>query len=163
MVMARGRLPELFGHCVGGAKPRITVTSARDSAGRTVWQIGGQIAEDGVKMDVPQLVKHAAAEMRECIPGLDLSGVQISTYRIDRAEAATGTGQRPDDVHLVREKNVLTVFPTKLALAPRLAQRVMETLNVQRSTSNVQLPKQMQEPEIALPPWEREGQWFAAS
>ncbi|HEV8293508.1 MAG TPA: FAD-dependent oxidoreductase, partial [Tepidisphaeraceae bacterium] len=66
MVMARGNLPELFGHCVGGAKPRITVTTARDSAGRTVWQIGGQIAEDGVKMRVEELVKHAANELEEC-------------------------------------------------------------------------------------------------
>src|SRR5437763_6098976 len=86
MVMARGNLPELFGHCVGGAKPRITVTTARDSAGRAVWQIGGQIAEDGLKMDVPQLLKHAANELQECVPGLDLNGVEISTYRIDRAE-----------------------------------------------------------------------------
>src|SRR5438128_149319 len=100
MVMARGNLPELFGHCVGGAKPRITVTTARDSAGRTVWQIGGQIAEDGVEMSVAELVKHAARELEECVPGLNLEGVEISTYRIDRAEAVTGTGQRPEDVHI---------------------------------------------------------------
>jgi hypothetical protein len=162
MVMARGNLPELFGHCVGGAKPRITVTTARDSAGRNVWQIGGQIAEDGMKMDVPTLVKHAANELEECVPGLNLSGVEISTYRIDRAEAATGTGQRPEDVHILREGNVLTVFPTKLALAPRLAQRVLEEINVQRSTSNVQRPQTSEEPPIAKPPWERETQWFAA-
>ena len=162
MVMARGDLPELFGHCVGGAKPRITVTTARDSAGRTIWQIGGQIAEDGVKMSVQELVKHTANELEECVPGLDLHGVEISTYRIDRAEAATGTGQRPEDVHILKEGNVMTVFPTKLALAPRLAQRVIEEINVQRSTSNVQLPENWAEPEVAKPPWEREAQWFSA-
>ncbi|HEV8608181.1 MAG TPA: FAD-dependent oxidoreductase [Tepidisphaeraceae bacterium] len=162
MVMARGSLPELFGHCVGGAKPRITVTSARDSGGRMVWQIGGQIAEDGVKMSVGELVKHAAKEIEECVPGVDLGGVEISTYRIDRAEAATGTGQRPDDVHVLSEGNVITVFPTKLALAPRLAERVIKEINVQRSTSNVQLPKEWEEPQVARPPWEREGQWFSA-
>lgn len=162
MVMARGNLPELFGHCVGGAKPRITVTTARDAAGRTVWQIGGQIAEDGVKMSVQELAKHAANELEECVPGLSLKDVEISTYRIDRAEAATGTGQRPEDVHILKEKNVLTVFPTKLALAPRLAQRVLEELNLQRSTSNVQRPENKDELEIARPPWERETQWFAA-
>ena len=79
MVMARGNLPELFGHCIGGAKPRITVTTARDSAGRTVWQVGGQIAEEGVKMSMEELVKHAARELLECVPGLKLDGVEVST------------------------------------------------------------------------------------
>jgi glycerol-3-phosphate dehydrogenase len=162
MVMARGKLPELFGHCVGGAKPRITVTTARDSAGRNVWQVGGQIAEDGVKMSVAELVKHAANELEECVPGLNLSGLEISTYRIDRAEAATGTGQRPEDVHILKEGNVMTVFPTKLALAPRLAQRVMEELNIERPISNIEHRSEGDEPQVARPPWEREGQWFAA-
>jgi hypothetical protein len=162
MVMARGKLPELFGHCVGGAKPRITVTTARDSAGRIVWQIGGQIAEEGVWMDVNELVRFAAAELRECLPGIDLSGVEISTYRIDRAEAATGSGQRPDDVHVIKEGNVVTVFPTKLALAPRLAARVMEEVGVQRSTSKLQLQEGLAEPGVARPPWEKEGQWYSA-
>ena len=162
MVMARGNLQELFGHCVGGAKPRITVTTARDSSGRTVWQVGGQIAEDGVKMSAAELAKHAANELEECVPGLNLKGLEISTYRIDRAEAATGTGQRPEDVHILREGNVMTVFPTKLALAPRLAQRVMEELNVQRSASNVQRSETPQDVPVALPPWEREAKWFAA-
>jgi glycerol-3-phosphate dehydrogenase len=162
MVMARGNLPELFGHCVGGAKPRITVTTARDSAGRTVWQIGGQIAEDGVKMSAAELVKHAAGELEECVAGLSLKGVELSTYRIDRAEAVTGSGQRPDDVHILKERNVLTVFPTKLALAPRLAQRVMEELNIEHPTSNDEHRSEAEEPPVAKPPWEREGQWFSA-
>ena len=162
MVMARGSLPELFGHCVGGAKPRITVTTARDSAGRNVWQIGGQIAEDGVKMDAPQLVRHAANELEECVPGLNLNGVEISTYRIDRAEAATGTGQRPEDVHILREGNVLTVFPTKLALAPRLAQRVLEELKIENRGSKIEDRIEGEEMPVAQPPWEREAQWFAA-
>jgi len=162
MVMARGNLPELFGHCVGGAKPRITVTTARDSAGRAVWQIGGQIAEDGVKMSAAELVKHAANELEECVPGLNLNGVEISTYRIDRAEAATGTGQRPEDVHILKEGNVMTVFPTKLALAPRLGQRVLEELNIEHPTSNIEHRTHGAEPPVASPPWERETQWFSA-
>jgi hypothetical protein len=113
-------------------------------------------------MSMEELVKHAARELLECVPGLKLDGVEVSTYRIDRAEAATGTGQRPEDVHILREGKVMTVFPTKLALAPRLAARVLEELNVQRSTSNVQLPKNDADVPVAQPPWERETQWFAA-
>jgi hypothetical protein len=65
-------------------------------------------------------------------------------------------------VHILKEGNVMTVFPTKLALAPRLAQRVMEEIDVQRSTSNFQLPENPAEPEVAKPPWEKEAQWFSA-
>jgi glycerol-3-phosphate dehydrogenase len=165
MVMARGPLPDLFGHCVGGAKPRITITSARDISGRTIWQIGGQIAEDGVKMDPSQLAIHAATELRACIPGLNLSNVEISTYRIDRAEAATAAGQRPDDVHLISEANIITVFPTKLALAPRLAQRVMEFFPIANRKSQIANPidpPQLPVPDVANPPWEKETKWFSA-
>jgi hypothetical protein len=88
--------------------------------------------------------------------------VEISTYRIDRAEAATGTGQRPEDVHLLKEGNVMTVFPTKLALAPRLAQRVMEELNIEHPTSNIERRIEGEEPPVAKPPWEKEAQWFSA-
>jgi len=57
---------------------------------------------------------------------------------------------------------VMTVFPTKLALAPRLAQRVMEELNIEHPASNIEHRSEDEEPQVARPPWEREGQWFAA-
>ena len=59
MVLVRGNLPELNGHCLDGAKTRVTITSERDDAGRMVWQIGGQIAEDGVNFDSQSLTTRA--------------------------------------------------------------------------------------------------------
>lgn len=182
MVMARGNLPELFGHCVGGPKPRITITTNTDSAGRRVWLLGGLVAEDGVKLDPPQLVEHAARELEVCVPELDISQVEFATYRVDRAEAATGTGQRPDDVHLVQEANVITAWPTKLALAPRLAERIVSSLpaggsaergsGVAPAPHGVQAVTQAPIPHLSefsihnsestsLPPWET-ATWFAA-
>lgn len=159
MVIARGNLPRLFGHCVGGPKPRLTVTTAAHSPERTIWLIGGQIAEDGVHMDPPQLLRHAKAELLACIPGLNLAGVQFTTYRIDRAEAPTTTGQKPDDVHILQDHNLLTAFPTKLALAPRLAARILELLpppsfSIHHS-SFINFPT----PPVATPPWEAQAQW----
>ncbi len=90
MLMMRGRLPELNGHCVDGARTRVTITADTDSAGRIVWQVGGQIAEDGVDMEPETLVRRGAAEIRAVLPDLDLGGVEWATYRIDRAEAAEG-------------------------------------------------------------------------
>jgi glycerol-3-phosphate dehydrogenase len=165
MVMARGKLLALFGHCVGGPRPRVTITGTADSKGRSIWQVGGQIAEDGVKMERRQLVDHARRELSECVPGMSFEEVELSTYRIDRAEAATATGQIPDDVHLVREGNVITAWPTKLALAPRLAQRVIEEISQQKDgapeTDDDRLANWPQPP-IALAPWEQESEWTAA-
>ena len=170
MVMARGRnLPPLFGHCVDGTTPRVTITSATDSAGRTVWQVGGQIAEDGVPMDRDAYVAHARRELLACVPGLDLSGVGLASYRVNRAEAATASGQRPDDAQVAREGDVVTVWPTKLAFAPRATERVIELISPASGVAPWQTgpaPAGRQpilpdwpRPPVALPPWERETQW----
>ncbi|MFI5382059.1 MAG: FAD-dependent oxidoreductase [Tepidisphaerales bacterium] len=157
MVLLRGRLPQLFGHCVGGPKPRLTITSAPLAGGRTAWQVGGLIAEDGVKMSPAQLKVQTVQELRACLPGLDLAGVQFSAYRIDRAEAANASGQRPDDIQILQDGNVLTAWPTKLALAPRLAERTLQLLP---KPSGQPLPKlDWPAPPVALPPWESATNW----
>ncbi len=157
MVLLRGALPKLFGHCVGGPKPRLTITSAPLAGGQTAWQVGGLIAEDGVKMSAAQLRIHAAKELRACLPELDLTGVLFSSYRIDRAEAANTAGQRPDDVQIVQEDNILTAWPTKLAFAPRLAQRVLQMLPTPAGQALPQLD--WPAPPVAAAPWESATDW----
>ena len=160
MLMMRGRLPELNGHCVDGARTRVTITSDNDSAGRTVWQVGGQIAEDGVGMEPETLVRHGAAEIRAVLPDLALGGVEWATYRIDRAEAAEGG--RPDDASVTAVNNVVVAWPTKLALVPRLAQRISELIadpaRSPRPTATVP-PERWPRPGLAKPPWETQEQW----
>lgn len=159
MAMVRGRLPRLFGHCIGYPRPRITVTTNLDVQGRTIWQIGGQIAEDGVNMDEPTFRAHARKELLACIPNLDLREAEFSSYRVDRAEAATATGQKPDDVHVIQDGNLLTSFPTKLALAPRLARRILQYLPQPQSTTPHPGFPDVSLPPVALPPWET-CPWF---
>ena len=50
MVMLKGNLPEVYGHCVAGLsdKPRVTIGWQRAADGQGVWYVGGQIAESGV-------------------------------------------------------------------------------------------------------------------
>ena len=156
MVVARGDLPELNGHCVDGTTTRITVTTSTDTSGRTLWQVGGQIAEDGVDLDAESLVARAAEEVRVCLPGIELTGVEWSTYRIDRAESAA-SGRRPDDVSVLRDGNVVTAWPTKLVLAPALATRVADMLDAPRGGDA--LPADVAKPVVALPPWETEMRW----
>ncbi|MEE9211979.1 MAG: FAD-dependent oxidoreductase [Phycisphaeraceae bacterium] len=86
MVMLRGTLPVLNGHCVDGATTRVTITTDTDPAsGSSVWQVGGQVAEDGVKMDRAELVAHAHSELEASLPGIDLSGAQFASFRVERA------------------------------------------------------------------------------
>lgn len=124
MVLARGALPVLNGHCVDGAKTRVTITSDMDWERRTVYQIGGQIAEDGTNLEPLALTERARAELKDVLPNVDLSNVEWSTYRVDRAEGATGNGSRPDSIQVLCAGNVTTGWPTKLVLAPILAQEI---------------------------------------
>ncbi len=158
MVMVRGGLPELNGHCVDGGATRATITTVRDAGGRVVWLVGGLIAEQGVGMTRDVLVVHARQELEAILPGLDLGQAEWATWRIDRAERAVPGGGRPDDVQFLVEGNVITAWPTKLALAPRLADRLLERIPVAPGPMPV-LPATWPRPEVAAPPWDTEAEW----
>ncbi len=163
MVMARGDLPALYAHCLGvGATPRVTITSYPSSDGRTVWNIGGQLAEAGVQLDEAALIKAARKELAAVLPWLDLSAVEWSTLRVDRAEPKTSGGGRPDSYFLDSQDGVITTWPTKLAFAPRLADALLAELDKQgiapSDTAEVLLDG-LPRPALAQLPWEEVAQW----
>lgn len=182
MVLLRGRLlPAFQGHCVDGAKTRVTITSDLDSAGRTVWQIGGQIAEDGVAWEARTLLAKAREELQTVLPGIDLPAVKWSTYRVDRAEGVMPGGKRPESVQIRDDGNCLTAWPTKLALVPQLVAEMVKAISrldriaseraesdgtgnpssgFRASRSWERLPSTWPRPDVALPPWETAAHWF---
>ncbi|MBN2560986.1 MAG: FAD-dependent oxidoreductase [Phycisphaerae bacterium] len=162
MVMVRGALPVLNGHCTDAAATRVTITTARDSSGRIVWQVGGQVAEDGVTKDEHQLAAFARRELETVLPGVDFGGLEWATYRIDRAEGAMPGGKRPSNVQAYRDGNVVTAWPTKLALAPRLAERVCGLLDPPRGIDPAKGGPiaDWPQPATAQPPWEIERTWI---
>jgi len=165
MVLARGALPALNGHCVDGRATRVTITTTQDHAGRNVWQVGGQIAEDGVAMEAAALIARARQELTTVLPGLRLDGVQWATYRVDRAEPVTVGRARPDAAHAALDGNTITAWPTKLALVPRLVQQVISLLGAPAPASASPPPPipeigSWPRPSVALPPWETELTWF---
>lgn len=124
-------LPDLFGHCLAlSDKPRLTITSSRDHAGRKVWYIGGQIAEDGVPRDRQQQIDAVKKEISDTIPWLpwDRGGHEWATLRVDRAEGLTDDGSRPDEPVVVKVENMLVAWPTKLAFAPATAEWIKKLL-----------------------------------
>jgi glycerol-3-phosphate dehydrogenase len=161
MVMLRGELPALNGHCVDGAKTRVTITSDLDSSQRTVWQVGGQISEDGVSLEASALIAHTKSELETVLPGLDLDDVEWATYRVDRAEASLYGGKRPETFQIVREGNTVTAWPTKLVLAPKLSEEI--AANIDPHTIDDTEPKSLSgwpRPLVALPPWETCPRWY---
>jgi len=162
MVMLRGladELPELNAHCVDGGRTRVTVTSAIDSSGRRIWQIGGDLAEIGVELDERQQIHRAAAELASVLPDLDLSSAQWATYRADRAEHHSPRTRRPSDISILTDGPVLTCWPTKLALAPRLAEQITRHCGKpQHPHSSDELPS-WPTPPTAHPPWEEARRW----
>lgn len=158
MAAAKGDLPAMHAHCLGaGTTPRITVTSAPMADGRTAWYLGGQIAESGVDHSSEQLIAVAKQELSEVLPWIDLSGVEWSSLRIDRAEPKTAGGMRPESCFLHSDDGVLTAWPTKLAFAPRLAQEIFAELQsggVVPQQGDGQHLNKLPRPGLALPPWE---------
>ncbi|HZW09908.1 MAG TPA: FAD-dependent oxidoreductase [Phycisphaerales bacterium] len=163
MVMARGGLPGLFAHCVSlSDKPRATITTARDRAGRSVWWIGGQIAESGVERSTEGQVAAARRELGEIVPWVDLRGAEWATWRVDRAEGFDPHGRRPDTPVVRRAGNVIACWPTKLVLAPLGAGMVLAELAslgvapsgpAGRGDGGAIAPAR---PSVAAAPWDRE-------
>lgn len=168
MVMVRGELPMLFGHCVGlSSKPLATITSQRSGSDTicpdTIWWIGGQIAEQGVDQSPGDLIAHTKRELAKLVPWVDLSRARFATSHIDRAEGLTADGSRPDAPVIREAGSTIACWPTKLAFAPAVAERVHQLIG-EPSAPPPQLPAGLPadwpRPEIAPLPWDREGlQW----
>ena len=166
MAMVRGPLPEFHGHCVDGNRTRVTITStARNAEGHATWQLGGDLAEKGVEQSPEELICTAARELRSILPALDQTGLQWSTYRVDRAEMAHG-GRRFQDAAIIEDGDghTLSCWPTKLALAPRLADLVINRVaSIHPATGLGNALQDLPAPETAPYPWETAATWIERS
>jgi len=136
------QLPRVFVHCVGdnfSLTPKLTITSHADQQGQTVWYLGGELAEAGVRKNQSEQLKAAKNLVNKLFPRLDTSAAEWNSFIINRAEANIGNNYRPDDAYLLSEANIITAWPTKLTLTPSLADKVVNALrsdSVTASTSN---------------------------
>jgi hypothetical protein len=161
MVMLRGSsLPgDIYAHCLGAnALPRITITSHFDTAGRVVWYIGGQPAEQGVGRGREEQIKAAKEELASLFPWIDFSACEWGTLNIDRAEVKIGDGSRPDNAFAEEHDRVITAWPTKLALAPALADEVEKLLGAAKEVTGSEAAD-WPHPRIAPLPWQEEEKW----
>lgn len=160
MVLLKGNLPPLFGHCIVGGKTRLTITAAAQG----IWQVGGEIAEQlADEENIQRGCEKAMQEIRRCLTGLDFSGIEVSFYRAVRAEARTGNHRRPSGVHVSTvASGIVVAWPTKLSLVPVLADEVFQlvTIGLQQPAGYDAAPlPPWPSPPLARYPWE-EVEWF---
>jgi len=163
MVMVRHAISEpLYVHCVSdrlSMTPEMTITSHTNGAGQPVWYLGGEIAEQGVNQTDEELIKTAQRKLGEMFPWCDLANASWDTLAVDRAEEKQPGGKRPDDVSIAQSNNLMVCWPTKLTLAPNLANQVlarMQDSGLCASTGKPPLPPAfLQHPQVATTPWEQ--------
>ena len=115
----------IFAHCITGlgTEPALTVTThARHH------YLGGALASAGCERDDADQIAAAKKALDDSMPWIDWSKRSFETLSIDRAEPAQTGGRRPDEAFVETHENILVVWPTKLALAPDLGDRVMRAL-----------------------------------
>ncbi|KPY18991.1 Oxidoreductase, FAD-binding [Pseudomonas syringae pv. tomato] len=158
MVLVKGpTLKPLFAHCLGGGpKPRITVTTHPAADGQCVWYLGGDLAEaDGVAREPDAQIAVARKELEALLPWVDLSQAQWATLRVDRAEPAQSGLVRPDNAFLDSQRRLMVGWPTKLALAPDFADRVLSHLSKDGIHPTPQAPLvDVPRPPLAIPVWD---------
>ncbi len=159
MILAKGpSLKPLYAHCLGGGpKPRITVTTHPAADGQWVWYLGGDIAEaEGVAREPAAQIAAARKELGQLLPWIDLSQVQWATLRVNRAEPAQSGLVRPDNAFLADQGALLVGWPTKLALAPDFAERVISALQRDGIEPKATEPlPELPRPALGLTPWEQ--------
>uniref|UniRef100_A0A7C1XC79 FAD-dependent oxidoreductase n=1 Tax=Pseudomonas graminis TaxID=158627 RepID=A0A7C1XC79_9PSED len=159
MVLVKGpTLKPLYAHCLGGGpKPRITVTTHPAADGQWVWYLGGDIAEaEGVARNPAEQIAAAKKELANLLPWVDLSEAQFATLRVDRAEPQQSGLVRPDNAFVDEQGRLLVGWPTKLALAPDFADRVLASLSRDDIHPTPQPPyTDFPKPPLAIPVWDQ--------
>ncbi len=164
MVYVKQRdLPAAYVHCIGAdfsMKPALTVTSHPDDHGMMTWYLGGDLAETGVGRSADEQIQAARETMKKLFPWIDLQSAQWGCFPINRAEIAYDNNNRPDDASMLVKHNLIATWPTKLTLAPVLADKVLAQLQaagVQPAVDNTVLADLRQIlplPELGQSRWE---------
>jgi hypothetical protein len=149
--------PSLLGgpvylHWVGRKqKPLMTVTT-HFYKGEPILYLGGSVAEKAVGMAEEQSLFWAYTELQYRFPGYQWKTCQWAYHDVDRAEPKGD--DLPDGPVLRTDNNVAIAWPAKMALAPVLADKIIDWVKTRdispRRSATLGLPH----PEIAKLPWD---------
>ena len=164
-VMVKHHYPHRFyGHCLGAeTTPRLTISSHTTSYGAPVWYLGGSLAERGVHQDAAELIENAKQELADLMPWLDFSEAEWAPLPVERAEPLQRHFARPDNAFAAQvagTNNLILGWPTKLTLAPNLANEILALLNKDAITPGgetneaAELGRHLMRAPIAKTPWD---------
>lgn len=149
-------LPMIYAHSLGsGSKPIATISSHRDHTGNVVWYIGGNIAEEGVGKAADLLVEEAKHLLADILPWVQLPELEWATHPVNRAEPKQSSLSRPDTAFVSSDNNLHVCWPTKLALAPDLADQALAALDKAGLTAAKHQNPNFPHPAIAQSLWDR--------
>jgi len=159
MVIVKHAFPDkIYAHYLGlSATPRITITSHAAADGQTIWYLGGDLAESGVKRSPVEQIAFAQQELMALFPWLDFSTARFASFYIDRAEPYQPDGKRPDSCFIKEIENMIVAWPTKLAFAPLVARETLQILAnhaIQRRVQPSLMLSSQDCPAVAKPVWE---------
>ena len=160
MVVVKHELPySVYAHCLGlGTTPRITITTHTAQDGKSIWYLGGQLAEEGVHRDSTAQIEVARKELKELFPWIDFTNAQFASFMVDRVEAQQEGGKRPRTCHVEEIENSMIVWPTKLAFAPLLAENIIQSLQCQELKTGKSDTRELRAwpiPSFAKPMWDQ--------
>ena len=151
-------LPPFYSVCLGaGPKPPLVCTTHYHPGGEPIWYLGGELAESGVARSCDDQIRKAEQTLRRLLPWLDLSAAKWATLPIDRAEAETPDHHRHPGAWVETRKNITTVWPSKLALAPDAADRVLtqvQSAGIEPQSAAEPFPFPASQLESARSPWD---------
>ncbi len=149
----------LYAHCMGAnPSPRLTISSHPTRDGKWVWYLGGDLATSNADLDADALIVKAKQEIRDLLPWLPFDNAHWATVCIDRAEPQQKGLIKPDKAFAAitdRCANVMTAWPTKLTLAPNMADAVEALLDLQpRAAALPAACATLAVPAVATPCWD---------
>lgn len=124
----------IYAHCLGmNPTPRLTISSHKSSnpQGKAVWYLGGDLATDGINDSPEKLIAKAKIEIGDLFPWIYFGETSWATLPVDRAEPKQKGLVKPDKAFAAKAsgyKNVTVAWPTKLTLAPNMADEVLALL-----------------------------------
>ncbi|MDO6564779.1 FAD-dependent oxidoreductase [Amphritea sp. 1_MG-2023] len=160
MVMVRhASVLPTFAHCISsGSKPVVTITTHPTIDGEQVWYLGGNLAETGVNLTPQQQIEKAQKLIAELLPWINLKNPRWASLHINRAEPKQSSLTRPDSAFAQAQQNSIISWPTKLALAPDLADQILTLLQHQAISpqyrADTTIIDHLPRPDIAQPVWE---------
>lgn len=156
MMIESAELPPIYAHFIGRSnKPLLTITS-HPKGEKTVWYMGGDLAENAVGLPENVFFEQAGNLLRKLLPDLNLADdLRVRSLNISRAEPMQSSLLRPDDAHVECQGDIISGWPTKLALAPRFADKVQDAIAFLPKGADPVVDINLDYAPIAHLPWNR--------